>query len=277
MTTAALPYTFFLLMLELTAGGLWALLFADARGMVDRGFVKWSAFMLLASAAVTLWVALAVEVPGVVDGYRLDPRWMDPVRVVLGVLVGVCAAHTFATFRGHRAAGLFWGGAGSLVGLAALALTAGVFREPTWSYAGTLASLLAGSAALGTVSAGMVLGHWYLTTPRLSEQPLKELTLVLLGALAVQAAVMVVNAVPAVREVPQSSIALSVGLAQNPAFWFRVAVGLVFPAVLAYMAWKASAIRGMMSATGLLYIAMGAVLTGEVLARGLLFVTGKPV
>jgi hypothetical protein len=33
----------------------------------------------------------------------------------------------------------------------------------------------------------------------------------------------------------------------------------------------------MMSATGLLYIAVGAVLVGEVLARGLLFLTGVPV
>jgi hypothetical protein len=277
MTTAALPYTFFLLMLELTVGGLWALQFADFRGMVDRGFVKWSAFMLLVSAALTFWIALAVEVPAAVDGYPVDRAWMNPARVALGLLIGVSAAHTFSTFRNHRAAGLFWGGAGCAVGLAALVLVAAVFQVPTWSYAGTLASLVAGSAALGAVSAGMVLGHWYLTTPRLSEQPLKELTAVLMGALAVQTVVMVVNAVPAVREAPQSSIALSVGLAQNPAFWFRVGIGLAFPAVLAYMAWKASAIRGMMAATELLYIAMGAVLTGEVLARGLLFLTGKPV
>jgi hypothetical protein len=43
------------------------------------------------------------------------------------------------------------------------------------------------------------------------------------------------------------------------------------------MAWQSSVVRAMMSAAGLLYIALGAVLAGEVLARGLLFVTAVPV
>jgi hypothetical protein len=68
-----------------------------------------------------------------------------------------------------------------------------------------------------------------------------------------------------------------VGLAGNPAFWLRIGVGLVFPVVLTYMAWQSSIVRAMMSAKGLLYIAPGAVLADEVLARGLLFVTAVPV
>ena len=47
--------------------------------------------------------------------------------------------------------------------------------------------------------------------------------------------------------------------------------------VLALLAYKAASIRGMMSATGLLYVAVGCVLAGEVLARGLLFATGAAV
>jgi len=47
--------------------------------------------------------------------------------------------------------------------------------------------------------------------------------------------------------------------------------------VLAYMAYRSSQERSMMSATGLLYIAVGAILAGEALGRGLLFVTGAPV
>jgi hypothetical protein len=35
--------------------------------------------------------------------------------------------------------------------------------------------------------------------------------------------------------------------------------------------------KAMQSATGLLYIAMGAVFVGEVLAKGLMFLTGRPV
>ena len=51
----------------------------------------------------------------------------------------------------------------------------------------------------------------------------------------------------------------------------------LFPLALAYMAWQSSLVRAMMSATGLLYIAVGAVFVGELLGRGLLFVTAAPV
>ena len=58
---------------------------------------------------------------------------------------------------------------------------------------------------------------------------------------------------------------------------YTAGVGLVFPLVVTALAWKAATIRGMMSATGLLYIALGLLLAGEVLARGLLFTTGAAV
>ena len=70
---------------------------------------------------------------------------------------------------------------------------------------------------------------------------------------------------------------IGVSLGENPAFWLRVGVGLLFPIGVTWLAFRAAQIRGMMSATGLLYIALGAVLAGEVLARGLLFSTGHAV
>jgi hypothetical protein len=78
------------------------------------------------------------------------------------------------------------------------------------------------------------------------------------------------------QEVPLSD-GLGVSLGANPAFWLRVGVGLLFPIAVTWLAFRAAQIRGMMSATGLLYIALGAVLAGEVLARGLLFSTGHAV
>jgi hypothetical protein len=42
------------------------------------------------------------------------------------------------------------------------------------------------------------------------------------------------------------------------------------------MAFDSSGVRAMQSATGLLYIAMALVISGEVLAKGLLFATAVP-
>jgi hypothetical protein len=123
----------------------------------------------------------------------------------------------------------------------------------------------------------MIWGHWYLVNPRLPEGPLNEMTLLVLGAVVFELAVTALNAaVPVGRELASSAL-LAIALPENPAFWLRIGVGLIFPAILAFMAYKSSTERAMMSATGLLYIAVGAILAGEAIGRGLLFVTAAPV
>jgi hypothetical protein len=129
----------------------------------------------------------------------------------------------------------------------------------------------------------MTLGHWYLVTPRLPREPLEELTLLLLAVIVLQAVLLVINVAIPARETPDATAFVGgTSLGANPAFWLRISIGLIFPAALAWMSHVSS--KGyprnemaMMSATGLLYIAVGAVLVGEVLARGLLFLTGVPV
>jgi hypothetical protein len=64
---------------------------------------------------------------------------------------------------------------------------------------------------------------------------------------------------------------------ENPFFWMRVGLGLCFPALLVWMAYDSSGVRAMQSATGLLYIAMALVLSGEVVGKGLMFVSGVPL
>jgi hypothetical protein len=80
-----------------------------------------------------------------------------------------------------------------------------------------------------------------------------------------------------VRITPTPANPLTLPLAEAPAFWLRVGVGLVFPVILGGMALQTAREQAMQSATGLLYIAMGAVFAGEVLARGLMFLTAKPI
>jgi hypothetical protein len=277
VSAEALPYTLLILLVEFSVGSLVVLVAADARSLVVPSFVKLGAGMVLVGAALTLLTAVLVEAVPEVDGYPLNASFVDPLRGLLFAFLLSVLAYNWFVWRGPRKAHLALGAGAALVGTAALMLAAYVVSAPTWGIAGPMLSLLAGGLAVGGFTVVMVWGHWYLVTPKLPSRPLEEMTLFLLGVLIFQIVLMSVNAALPVREVPASQSSLGVGLAGNPAFWLRIGVGLVFPVVLTYMAWQSSIVRAMMSATGLLYIALGAVLAGEVLARGLLFVTAVPV
>ena len=273
MSADALPLTLLIIFAEFTIGGLWVLWLADLRGAAAASFVKFGAGLVFVSAAFTFWIAAKISVSSEVDGYPLDPSYMSPARVALAVVFALALPYAVLTLKQARRPGLIAGGLASAAGLAAIALLSQAFALPTWGYIGTLLSLIVGALVLGAVSMGMILGHWYLVTPRLPEQPLREMTLFLLLALGFQALLLIPS-----LALPRESITTSVdgSIGANPFFWMRVGGGLAFPAVLSYMAFDSSGVRAMQSATGLLYIAMALVLAGEVLAKGLLFATAVP-
>ena len=276
MNLDALPYTVLLILAEFSVGSLVAVLIADARGMVVAGFVKLSAGIVVVGAALTLLSALNVS-SAQLESYRLDEAMFDPMRVAFGIFLALALAYAWFVLREQRQLSLAAGGLAMAAGFAGLGLLAYQVSPPTWGFAGPLLSLMVGAMALGLVSEAMLLGHWYLVKPKLPAQPLQELTFLLLAILVLQAALLILNATVPARDAPESTALLAGSLASNPAFWLRVGVGLLFPLALAYMAWQSSRENAMMSATGLLYIAVGAVFTGELLARGILFVTAAPV
>ena len=278
MNAASLPYTLELLLAELAVGTLAAVTLFDARGSVTAGYVKTGAVTVSSLAALALWIGFAGLAPdGEIEGYTLSPAWLTPFRAALAAFAALSVLHAWASFSGRRRASLWAGTAGSAAGAGALAALAGVVAPPAWSYAGVVASTLASAAALGGALAAMTWGHWYLTNSGLPQRPLEEMSLLLLAALGAQLALVAVALVAPVRDAPFTDSAFGLELEENPALWLRVAVGLLFPGLLAWLAWRAASIRGMMSATGLLYIALGAVLAGALLARGLLFSTGAAV
>jgi hypothetical protein len=133
--------------------------------------------------------------------------------------------------------------------------------------------LAAMSAALGGVWAAMILGHWYLVTPRLPEAPLIRFSRWLGLALAVEVGLFV------------AWLGFGAGPAGTPAFaglvgpwalfvWLRLLVGLVFPLIVSWAAVQTARSRSMESATGLLYINVGTIAAGTILAAGLYFGAG---
>ncbi len=277
MNVAALPYTLLLILAELAIGSLWVTVASDLRGGVTRGFVMTMAFSVAVTAGLTYWTATTIDVTGDVDGYRVNAGWFDDAKRGLLVVLVASVIYTFSVFMGWDPIGRIAGIAGALAGALVVAVCAALLAPPTWGYPAALLGLTAGTLALGAVSVSMVWGHWYLTEGSLPSWPLRDLAWILIAALGFQVFVLGLNVAIPVRETPTPDNPVDVSLVGNPAFWLRIGVGIVFPVILAGMSLKTTQMKAMQSATGLLYICMGAVFVGEVLSKGLMFMTGRPL
>ncbi len=278
MSVAALPYTLLLLLGQFTAGCAFVLLAVQVRGTFEATFLRTCSWLAVAGALLLAITLLVIDPRPVVDGFRLDSSLISPLRAVSMALMLFSFAYGYF-LRREEDAFLAYATGATTAGLGALSLImlADLVHEPTWSIAGPLLTLFSGALTLGVVTVAMIWGHWYLVNPNLPEGPLNEMALVALAALTLELGVTAVNAVVPAGQKIVSDALLAVALPENPAFWLRIGIGLIFPAILTFMAYKSSTERAMMSATGLLYIAVGAVLAGEALGRGLLFVTASPV
>ncbi len=275
MNVASLPHTLLIILAELAIGSLWATTASDLRGGVTRGFVLTMAFSISVTGGLALWVSSGIEVGPEIDGYPVAGDWFSRFESLLFTVTVTAAVYAAAVFMGWDPLGRIAGLAGSVAGLLAVAVLAAYLAPPAWSTPGVFLGLIAGTLVMGAVAVAMVWGHWYLTEGALPGWPLRDLVLLLMGAELIQVlAVAVALSIP-VSEAPAPVSPVDVSLAANPVLYLRIGVGLVFPLILAVLAYRTAQIRAMQSATGLLYIAMAAVFVGEVLGKGLMFMTGR--
>jgi hypothetical protein len=255
----------------LGVGAFAAVVAGRFRTDATRGYLAFTAF---SAAVFGLLAGLAdsgLPVLSPVLAIRANPDWDMVRRLALLALPIVAAIYGIALLRGRRAAPLAIAG----LGVAALVLVSGAL---SWGGGGLdsvllLVELLGLSVVMGGVWAAMVLGHWYLVTPRLPEAPLVRFARWLGVALAVQVGLFV------------AWIGFGAGPAGSPAFaalvgpwalfvWLRLIVGIVFPLVVSWAAVQTARSRSMESATGLLYINVGTIAAGTILAAGLYFGAG---
>ena len=256
----------------LGTGTFWAVVVGRFRTEATKGYLAFTAFSaaafaflaVLADTGLSAVLQASVAVP-------VDAAWDAPRRTSLEALSIVAVLYGIRLAGGHRTPIL------ALAGLIAGGLAL-VFAAASWGGGGFASvplfielALLA--VVLGGVWATMVLGHWYLVTPKLPEAPLVRLSRWLAIALALQLGLFV------------AWIALGAGPAGTPAFaalvgpwalfvWLRLLVGLVFPLIVSWAAVQTARTRSMESATGLLYINVGTIAAGTILAAGLYFGAG---
>ena len=138
-----------------------------------------------------------------------------------------------------------------------------------------VANNIAGAAILGTVLLAMLFGHWYLVIPKLSIDHLMKLTkflmaTVLLRMISVVVTLAVINLEPSLSLKSVLSV-LMMSLFPGIFFWTRLICGIIAPIVLAVMIHSTVQIKHTQSATGLLYVAVIALLLGEFMSKFLLF------
>jgi hypothetical protein len=255
----------------LAVGSFGAVVLARLRTDATRGFVAFTAGCALVLGLLGLASDLGLPPSLVGSPIVADPTWDQPRRIALGLFCALAIGYAIALARRRRAPILAAGG------LAAAGATL-AFGALGWG--GTIAGavplllqLVILAAATGGVFAAMILGHWYLVTPRLSEGPLVLFARILTGIVAAQITLFVVWVATGAGPAGPGPF----GVLGGPwalFVWLRLLVGLVFPLVVSWAAIQTARTRSMESATGLLYIDVGAIAAGTILASGLYFGAG---
>ena len=256
----------------LALGTYAAIVLLRRRTSATPGYLRFAAICAL-GFGVLAWISDGALPATLADSpVVVDPAWDAPRRVALGLFAALVAL------------GIVLGRARPTVRLAieagavAAAVATLVFGALAWGDGSVgavllLVQLAVVSAAIGGVFAAMILGHWYLVTPKLPESPLIVLSRALLAIIAIQVGLFVVWVGTGAGPADVGPFAALVG-PWALFVWLRLIVGLIFPLVVSWAAVQTARSRSMESATGLLYINVGTIAAGTILAAGLYFGAG---
>jgi len=264
-----LAYINWTVLTGLAVGAYAVAMLARWRTSATTGFVRFTIVCALVFGALA-WLSDGALPATLGDSPVVaNPAFDLPRRVALAAFVAI-GALDLVVLRGRPAS--------RYAGLAALAsgLVVLVFGALSWgsgSTIGLLLQLAVLAASIGGVFAAMILGHWYLVTPKLPEAPLVLVSRLLVGVIAFQVVLFGVFIATGAGPADDAPFAALTG---SWAFfvWMRLIIGLIFPLIVSYAAVATARTRSMESATGLLYINVGTIAAGTILAAGLYFGAG---
>jgi hypothetical protein len=156
----------------------------------------------------------------------------------------------------------------------------GFYQAPFWSletFVYPIAFFLS-ALLLGTVTVGMLLGHWYLIDTGQSLDPFIRIYKFFVVALVVQTIFLLISLIVLYNFGFSETV---IGLERlwtdhHTLFLTRLISGQVAPLILSWMIWRTLMIPHTMAATGLFYIALLSVFVGEILGKQILALTSLP-
>jgi DMSO reductase anchor subunit len=271
-----LPLALFLLAAEMTIGCFAVMLLTDLEGEIGGAFLGRYALTFFAGGLFTAWLRGQYPALDTLREMGVRVEWLAGEGRAFTFFLVFLGLYNPATWFGLRRLRQGLGILATIAGVTTLVFSGLAYGQTPWAGIGTILNLLVAALVLGAATTGLAVGHSYLSTPLLSPRPLRHITILLFFALLVQLLSMPIYlgliGAPLAAEKGQALLG-TYGLILG----VRIAIGLIFPLVLAVLAWHTTRMKAMRSATGLLYIGAGVVLTGEIVAKVLFFVAGLPV
>ena len=244
-----------LVLAQAVAGSLVLLWCVPLWNEVKRGFFTLTSSIVLVLALAAWWSTKAASIPGDEAG-----AWSVRLALATAVVVGLTFLLMLAK---HQGVARVLGWISVLTSVAVLVAMAGTGRQ---GYAVSLFQLLAGAAFLGSITDGLLLGHWYLTDRGLPRGPINRYTDVMLVAVVVEAVAVISGGFSATADTSALNPLLTAG-ALAP--W--IALGMVgvtaLIAVLTRAALKGERASAVQSATGFYYLAVVTAFTAEVAVK----------
>ncbi len=263
------------LLTGLAVGSFAVVVLARLATPATKGYLAFTAACAAGFGALAYLSDTGLPVVGSGSPIPVNAAFDEPRRFALIVFVVLAIVTTVALARGRRA--VVPAIAGLVAGLAVILLGALTWGGSPLGVVPLAIQLTVLAAATGGVFAAMILGHWYLVTPRLPEAPLVMVSRRLLWIVALQVVLFVgwvgFGAGPGSAAAGGGPFAALVG-PWALFVWLRLVIGLVFPLIVSWAAVQTARTRSMESATGLLYIDVGAIAAGTILAAGLYFGAG---
>jgi len=269
--------SFLILFYQIALGGLFALA-ATPFHEIERAFYKSTAGVLYVIALIGLWGRSSFYWQSLAQQFSWSISLESFFHVSFLVSFSCYMLSLWVEWQLFRARSF---AASILAGVAGLLLSAqsfysaGIISVETMVYPTTffLSSML-----LGSVTVGMLMGHWYLIDTGQSLAPFIRLYKFFVVTLIAQCVIFLLAPWALYHLGNSQSIAGLERLWQRHATLAvtRVAVGQVAPLILSWMIWRTLQIPHTMAATGLFYIALLGVFVGEILGRQILALTSLP-